>query len=187
MTFVSVNAFRDVSRWCAKKHEQRKHRNCGSPGTRFFVLTKFENTVFLQLSAQTTTTMSESKQTDKMSLAATCAASAAVGFVSGALVWALAGRSRARSNTDTPKETKTEQLPATPAGPFNFADLVRPNIASLVPYRCARDDYDTGVLLDANENSHGPPMDGTDVCAPNLERYCSQQAALHAMHAKPVA
>jgi histidinol-phosphate aminotransferase len=32
---------------------------------------------------------------------------------------------------------------------------VRPNIATLQPYRCARDDYSEGILLDANENSLG--------------------------------
>ena len=36
--------------------------------------------------------------------------------------------------------------------------LVRPNILALEPYRCARDDYEEGVLLDANENSFGPPL-----------------------------
>jgi histidinol-phosphate aminotransferase len=42
--------------------------------------------------------------------------------------------------------------------PPNFCidDLVRPNIRTLKPYRCARDDYNTGILLDANENSYGP-------------------------------
>lgn len=35
------------------------------------------------------------------------------------------------------------------------ADLVRPNILKLQPYRCARDDYASGILLDANENSIG--------------------------------
>lgn len=39
--------------------------------------------------------------------------------------------------------------------PFDLDSLVRPNIRSLVPYRCARDDYDSGILLDANENSIG--------------------------------
>ena len=39
--------------------------------------------------------------------------------------------------------------------PFDLDTLVRPNIRSLVPYRCARDDYDSGILLDANENSIG--------------------------------
>jgi len=34
-------------------------------------------------------------------------------------------------------------------------DLVRPNILALSPYRCARDDYERGILLDANENSFG--------------------------------
>lgn len=42
---------------------------------------------------------------------------------------------------------------------FNIKSLVRPNILSLTPYRCARDDYSSGVLLDANENSYGPALD----------------------------
>jgi histidinol-phosphate aminotransferase len=36
--------------------------------------------------------------------------------------------------------------------------LVRPNIRSLKPYRSARDDFDKGLLLDANENSLGSPV-----------------------------
>ena len=32
---------------------------------------------------------------------------------------------------------------------------MRENIKTLTPYRCARDDYEEGVLLDANENSIG--------------------------------
>eukprot|EP01082_Thalassiosira_pseudonana_P000897 g576.t1.1.5e174188 g576 g576.t1 contig10:320306-321585(+) len=36
------------------------------------------------------------------------------------------------------------------------AKIARPNILSLHPYRCARDDYSSGVLLDANENAMGP-------------------------------
>jgi len=36
------------------------------------------------------------------------------------------------------------------------AKLARPNILELQPYRCARDDYSEGVLLDANENALGP-------------------------------
>ena len=36
--------------------------------------------------------------------------------------------------------------------------LARSNIKSLMPYRCARDDYDTGVLLDANEVSGQTPQ-----------------------------
>jgi histidinol-phosphate aminotransferase len=38
---------------------------------------------------------------------------------------------------------------------FRLEDLIRPNILSLKPYRCARDDYQQGILLDANENSLG--------------------------------
>lgn len=36
--------------------------------------------------------------------------------------------------------------------------LIRPNILKLTPYRCARDDYDAGVLLDANENALGSAL-----------------------------
>lgn len=42
---------------------------------------------------------------------------------------------------------------------FNLKTIVRPNILDLEPYRCARDDFKTGVLLDANENTHGPALD----------------------------
>ena len=36
--------------------------------------------------------------------------------------------------------------------------MVRPNIRELTPYRSARDDFESGLLLDANENSLGAPM-----------------------------
>ncbi|KAF8605713.1 histidinol-phosphate aminotransferase [Ceratobasidium sp. AG-I] len=38
---------------------------------------------------------------------------------------------------------------------FDIEQVIRPNILSLHPYRCARDDYQSGVLLDANENALG--------------------------------
>ena len=38
---------------------------------------------------------------------------------------------------------------------FNIEKVIRPNILSLHPYRCARDDYKQGILLDANENAFG--------------------------------
>jgi histidinol-phosphate aminotransferase len=62
--------------------------------------------------------------------------------------------------------------------------LARPNILALHPYRCARDDYDTGILLDANENAIGPTSlpTHTDAKNPNhlvLERYpCPYQFEL---------
>jgi hypothetical protein len=54
--------------------------------------------------------------------------------------------------------------------------LARPNILELQPYRCARDDYSDGVLLDANENAFGPTSLPTKSLDPydnsnNLERY----------------
>jgi len=51
------------------------------------------------------------------------------------------------------------------------AKLARPNILELQPYRCARDDYSTGVLLDANENAFGPPFLREDSDGDVLERY----------------
>ena len=53
------------------------------------------------------------------------------------------------------------------APPGIAARLARKNILELQPYRCARDDYSSGVLLDANENAFGPPIQHDDV----LERY----------------
>ncbi|KAF9511086.1 hypothetical protein BS47DRAFT_1200377 [Hydnum rufescens UP504] len=38
---------------------------------------------------------------------------------------------------------------------FDIEAVIRPNILALEPYRCARDDYSSGILLDANENSLG--------------------------------
>ncbi|KAJ0391957.1 hypothetical protein P43SY_008740 [Pythium insidiosum] len=58
--------------------------------------------------------------------------------------------------------------------------LIRPNILELTPYRCARDDYDSGILLDANENSLGPCLGpGNEFQQLQLERYpCPYQKNL---------
>ncbi|MEX0723345.1 MAG: histidinol-phosphate transaminase [Gracilimonas sp.] len=40
----------------------------------------------------------------------------------------------------------------------DISSLVRENILNLKPYRSARDDFDSGILLDANENSFGAPF-----------------------------
>ncbi len=42
---------------------------------------------------------------------------------------------------------------------FNIDKIVRENIRDLKPYRPARDDFDSGILLDANENSFGSPIE----------------------------
>lgn len=47
------------------------------------------------------------------------------------------------------------------------AKLARKNILELEPYRCARDDYSNGILLDANENAFGP----TSLPTKNLDPY----------------
>ena len=46
---------------------------------------------------------------------------------------------------------------STPTRPahFDIESVIRPNILALHPYRCARDDYSSGILLDANENALG--------------------------------
>lgn len=52
---------------------------------------------------------------------------------------------------------------------FDLQRVVRPKIYNLEPYRCARDDFKEGVLLDANENAHGPvPQELSDS---GLHRY----------------
>lgn len=58
-------------------------------------------------------------------------------------------------HTNMPILGVTEQGPTRPAH-FNLESIIRPNILALVPYRSARDDYDSGILLDANENALGP-------------------------------
>ena len=64
------------------------------------------------------------------------------------------------------------------------AKLARPNVLSLQPYRCARDDYDSGILLDANENALGPASLPTNSLDPydngmELERYpCPYQRSV---------
>ncbi|KAJ3217655.1 histidinol-phosphate transaminase [Dinochytrium kinnereticum] len=57
---------------------------------------------------------------------------------------------------------------------FSVASLVRPNILALKPYRCARDDFSEGILLDANENAFGPAIADGSIAGlegQDLERY----------------
>ncbi|CAG8521518.1 1081_t:CDS:2 [Gigaspora margarita] len=55
---------------------------------------------------------------------------------------------------------------------FSLESIVRPNILSLTPYRCARDDYGTGILLDANENSFGSVLQEEEsLLIKDLHRY----------------
>ncbi|KAI0036236.1 pyridoxal phosphate-dependent transferase [Vararia minispora EC-137] len=64
------------------------------------------------------------------------------------------------------------------AAHFALKNVIRPNILALHPYRCARDDYSEGILLDANENAIGhaissadslsPKTNGQDLLAPDL-------------------
>ncbi len=51
---------------------------------------------------------------------------------------------------------------------MNTDSLVRPNIRMLKPYHSARQDFLSGILLDANENSFGSTLPGVE---PALNRY----------------
>ncbi|KAI0221327.1 histidinol-phosphate transaminase [Massospora cicadina] len=53
---------------------------------------------------------------------------------------------------------------------FQLDQIVRKNILALKPYRCARDDYKDGILLDANENAFGACFDN-DSSKSGLNRY----------------
>lgn len=85
------------------------------------------------------------------------------------------------AETSDMTEEKKEACSA-PTG--RAAKLARPNVLSLQPYRCARDDYSTGILLDANENALGPASLPTNSLDPYdngmaLERYpCPYQLSL---------
>src|SRR6267142_64796 len=58
---------------------------------------------------------------------------------------------------------------STPTGPahFDIERVIRPNILALHPYRCARDDYSSGILLDANENAQGHCISPSDDVSPS--------------------
>ena len=52
---------------------------------------------------------------------------------------------------------------------FDIEKVIRPNILALHPYRCARDDYQDGILLDANENSLGHSIEPSSRIPPELQ------------------
>lgn len=52
---------------------------------------------------------------------------------------------------------------------FDLKKLIRPNIQKLKPYHSAREDFEKGLLLDANENSQGAPIENLK----DLHRYPS--------------
>ncbi|KAI0747080.1 histidinol-phosphate aminotransferase [Daedaleopsis nitida] len=52
---------------------------------------------------------------------------------------------------------------------FDIERVIRPNILALHPYRCARDDYSEGILLDANENALGHSIPSSSKLEPEVE------------------
>jgi DNA-binding transcriptional MocR family regulator len=87
-----------------------------------------------------------------------------------------------QSSAETSDMTEEKKEASSSTG--RAAKLARPNVLSLQPYRCARDDYSTGILLDANENALGPASLPTNSLDPydngmELERYpCPYQLPL---------
>ena len=61
-----------------------------------------------------------------------------------------------------------DKYPTHPAH-FDIERVIRPNILALHPYRCARDDYSEGILLDANENALGHSIPSSSTLEPELE------------------
>jgi histidinol-phosphate aminotransferase len=51
---------------------------------------------------------------------------------------------------------------------MTMEDRIRPNVRSLIPYTSARSTHQTGLLLDANENSFGSALPESDI---DLHRY----------------
>ncbi|KAG6379691.1 pyridoxal phosphate-dependent transferase [Boletus reticuloceps] len=62
---------------------------------------------------------------------------------------------------------KPSSEPTKPAH-FDIEKVIRPNILALHPYRCARDDYQEGILLDANENALGHSLEPSCQIPPEL-------------------
>ncbi|GAA5891738.1 hypothetical protein JCM6882_006189 [Rhodosporidiobolus microsporus] len=63
-----------------------------------------------------------------------------------------------------PLSSSSSSSPSSAPKPAHFSldKAIRKNILALLPYRCARDDYEEGILLDANENAIGhslPPSE----------------------------
>jgi histidinol-phosphate aminotransferase len=60
---------------------------------------------------------------------------------------------------------------STPTRPahFDIERVIRPNILALHPYRCARDDYTSGILLDANENALGHSISNSEDRSPSAK------------------
>jgi hypothetical protein len=89
-----------------------------------------------------------------------------------------------KSRTSLQSNNMTEEKKEASSATGRAAKLARPNMLSLQPYRCARDDYSSGILLDANENALGPASLPTNSLDPydngmELERYpCPYQLTL---------
>ncbi|KAI0765240.1 histidinol-phosphate aminotransferase [Fomes fomentarius] len=61
-----------------------------------------------------------------------------------------------------------DRYPSKPAH-FDIERVIRPNILALHPYRCARDDYSEGILLDANENALGHSIPPSSFLEPEVK------------------
>ncbi|GAA6032575.1 hypothetical protein JCM8097_004823 [Rhodosporidiobolus ruineniae] len=78
----------------------------------------------------------------------------------------------------TPSRLDSAPSLSAPSKPAHFSlqKAIRSNVLALTPYRCARDDYGEGILLDANENAVGPALPSStpsDLLNLDLNRYPS--------------
>ncbi|KAF4321097.1 hypothetical protein BBO99_00002139 [Phytophthora kernoviae] len=103
-----------------------------------------------------------------------------LGVTAGLGVGYLLGKAQPTALRTSSTSTKNTEEKTAATDLDEVEQLIRPNILGLTPYRCARDDYDQGILLDANENSLGPPLQGHEqLQAMELERYpCPYQPNL---------
>lgn len=68
---------------------------------------------------------------------------------------ATASSSSASAPPPAPSSSSSSPKPKSAPPQFSLDKAIRSNILALLPYRCARDDYSEGILLDANENALG--------------------------------
>lgn len=78
-------------------------------------------------------------------------------------------RTFCQTRQDSPSLRRKPAVPSHSPITMSIRDIVRPNILKLEPYRCARDDFSEGILLDANENTHGSAVHDLSTYESELE------------------
>lgn len=70
----------------------------------------------------------------------------ALGVTAGLGVGYFLGRKQTSGAASKPKSSKPQSQSADSQSVDEVERLIRPNILALTPYRCARDDYDQGMV-----------------------------------------